>query len=288
MVTVLLLAAVRVLDELPVLEADVRGEQRRECPGDPAVVDAELARRLQRVTRGRGVDQEGVLPPVDRGHRLHVRAVLDDRLENRRRGRDRVDVVVDGERLHGGADGAHVGHRTLLLAAVDRVQKVRNRDGGDDADDRDDDEELDQCESLRIPLQHGVASFVGRGVSTEQWRCHTRRPGRPSPQSLLGRRFSAGGILRTCHRGLSTGFDDSSVTVFRPGMAPQRHRKKNGEDREALAVRIERRWSSYCWPPFGYWMNCPFWKQMSSVNNVVRVPATQPLLTPSLPGDCNV
>ena len=64
--------------------------------------------------------------------------------------------------------------------------------------------------------------------------------------------------------------------------------KKNGEDREALAVRIKRSRSSYCWPPFGYWMNCPFWKQMSAVNSVVSVPATQPLFAPSLPGDWSV
>jgi hypothetical protein len=64
--------------------------------------------------------------------------------------------------------------------------------------------------------------------------------------------------------------------------------KKNGEDREALAVRIKRSRSSYCWPPFGYWMNCPFWKQMSAVNSVVSVPATQPSFAPSLPGDWSV
>src|SRR5258707_11841090 len=64
--------------------------------------------------------------------------------------------------LDGGADRAHVGHRALLLTAIDRVQQVGDRDRGDDADDRDHDQKLEQVESLGIPFEHVMASLMVR------------------------------------------------------------------------------------------------------------------------------
>ena len=62
----------------------------------------------------------------------------------------RVEAPVDGIGLGCGTDGPHVGHGPLLLAAVNRVEQVRNRDGRDNADDRNHDQQLDQRESLRV------------------------------------------------------------------------------------------------------------------------------------------
>jgi hypothetical protein len=48
------------------------------------------------------------------------------------------------------ADRPHIGHGPLLLASVDRVQQVRDRDGRDNPDDRHDDQQLDQGETFLI------------------------------------------------------------------------------------------------------------------------------------------
>ena len=50
------------------------------------------------------------------------------------------DGVVDGVGLDGGRDGLDIGHGAFLLASIDGVQQVGDRDGRDDPDDRHDDQ----------------------------------------------------------------------------------------------------------------------------------------------------
>src|SRR5882672_7027662 len=89
-----------------------------------------------------------VAPPV--GIRRHPDEVrIDDRLQaGPARYRLRVEGRVGRIRLDGGGDRPEVRHGLLLLALVDRVEKIWERDRGDDPDDLDDYKELDQREAL--------------------------------------------------------------------------------------------------------------------------------------------
>ena len=105
--------------------------------------------------------------------------------------RRRIGVVVDGVRLDGRRQRAHVAHGPLLLAALHRVQKVRNGDRRQDADDRDDDQQLDQGEA-RMALFHGAfrlprrkaGAIVGRDLNDFIPMTYIMRPSGAWPKGV--------------------------------------------------------------------------------------------------------
>src|SRR4029453_13235257 len=124
--------------ELTDLEHDVAVEVVR-LTGD-AVLRAVLAERTDRVGRAarRGAVLDVPVPAVGLRNHLDVRRgeVHPDGGDGALRRLNRVEVVVVRVLPTGRTDRAHVGHRPLLLRAIDRVEQVGDRDGRDDADDR--------------------------------------------------------------------------------------------------------------------------------------------------------
>src|SRR4029450_2238035 len=109
----------------------------------------------------RGAVLDVPVPAVGLRNHLDVRRgeVHPDGGDGALRRLNRVEVVVDRVLLTGRTDRAHVGHRPLLLRAIDRVEQVGDRDGRDDADDRHDDQQLDEGETT--VLAHWVNLLSG-------------------------------------------------------------------------------------------------------------------------------
>jgi len=97
-----------------------------------------------------GIREEDVptTPSVLHGEGLDVR-----RRDVRRQSRDRrqttgIEAVIRTICTDSRCNGPHVGHGPLLATTIDRVEKIRNRDGRDDTDDRHDDQQLDESETF--------------------------------------------------------------------------------------------------------------------------------------------
>src|SRR4029434_10001798 len=104
-------------------------------------------------------------------------------------------------------------------------------------------------------LQHVVASFVGPGSVKSNEGATAGIASvvaiKPANHALLAR--------------VSPSMEKRTARLCRPRgqeLTQSVTGKKNGEDHEALAVRMTQSKSSYCWPPFGYLMTCPVCEQI--------------------------
>src|SRR5882724_1792300 len=148
------LRRLRPSEELSLGEDDIAVEIARLTAGGRTVGDAVLGEAGDRVLRARRAGRElpRVVPAVVGRSRLDVdRRQVSDQARAEARVVFRVEVVVDRIRLDRRTNRPHVGHRPLLLAAVDRVQQIRDRDGRDNPDDGNDDQKLDQGEAFLFP-----------------------------------------------------------------------------------------------------------------------------------------